>query len=90
MSMRDKIIAAGLRLWARGIDPTLSATATEAGISRQHISYYFNSGYRLREALAYEAVRSGNSRVIVQLIGYGHAAVSSMGDLERLSHLKAC
>lgn len=87
---RLAILDTGLKLWSLGREPTPSAVATAMGMTRTAIHWHFNSGFKLKEALAEHAIRQGNSRVIVQLIATNHHAVGTMGDLERQTHLNRC
>lgn len=84
---RVAILETGLRLWQAGVDPTGRRIATELDLSHAAVAYHF-PGHRLRSALAYHAVKTGNSRVIVQLIGEKNAAVASMSEAECISHLR--
>lgn len=90
MSRKTDILKAGLEIWSTGEVPTASAIARKLDMAAAHVSYYFNSSYRLREALVYYAIEQGESKVIVQLIGSGHAAVKNMPETERMQHLLAC
>lgn len=85
---RRDILETGVRLWSAGVDPSARRIASELSITHAAVLYHFNS-VALKKALAFHAVKTGNSRVIVQLIGLRDAAVANMGDTERMSHMMA-
>lgn len=81
---RIKILEAACSIW-----PTvnLALIAEAAGLkSHRSVSYYFSTE-ELKDIIADHAVKSGNSRVIVQLLAMNHSAVSSMSAVERKKHL---
>lgn len=88
--MRAAILSAGLRLYAT--DPA-SVTAHRIGreVGRTHagVLYHYGSTEALREAVAREAVRVGDSRVILHLIACGSPLVAGMSETDRAAHLRA-
>lgn len=86
--VRRTILDAGLRLWAAGIEPSARRIGSEVGLTHAGVLHHFVTSTRLRDAVATHAVKQGESRVIVQLIGTGHAAVSGLTDIERMTHLQ--
>lgn len=84
---RLDILEMGVRLWQSGVDPVARRIASELKLSHAAIAYHF-PGNKLRKALAYHAVKTGNSRVIVQLIGEKNAAVEHMTEAECITHLR--
>jgi AcrR family transcriptional regulator len=88
---RQRILDAGVALWAeRGRVPTARQIAARLDFANHSAVYYhFGTAEKLNDALAARAVQSGNSRVIVQLIGMGHTAVSALSETVRADHLRA-
>jgi len=82
---KEKILKAGLTLWP---NVTLEGVAAAAKMeSHNAVLYHFPNG-TLRAAVAEYAVESGCSKVIVQLIGSGHAAVRELSPTDRAKHFK--
>lgn len=54
-----------------------------------NILYYFGDVEKLRNAVAAEAVRIGNSRVIVQLMMEKHSAVAALSEDDQQKHWRA-
>ena len=81
-----RILDAGLKLypWCG-----LAALARETSLTHAAILYHYQSD-RLHDAVAEHAVAVGDSRVIVQLIGFNHPAVADMSDDDRKKHLESC
>lgn len=84
------ILEMGLRLWR--VDPsyvTGRRIARELGLAHGTVQYHFRGTERsIKDAIAYHAVRSGESRVIVHLIAANHKAVQHMDDAARLEHMR--
>lgn len=89
--MKDKIIETGLQLWRD--DPakvTANGIARILGVSHVAVLYHFQTAENMRRAIAAEAVRIGDSRVITHLIASRHLAVVDMPASERAQHFKNC
>lgn len=86
---KQKILDAGVAIWASGRQPTVQAIADMLSASRPGVVYHFGTAHGLREAVARHAVQCGDSRVITQLVAIGHHSVASMSEAERVSHLRA-
>lgn len=86
--LKSKIIATGLQHWrddpskvsARGIAKTL-------GITHAAILYHFGSSKEMKDAIAAEAVRIGDSAIIVYLIASRHSEAEKLTMKERAIHL---
>jgi AcrR family transcriptional regulator len=88
---KTEIINAGIRLWRAGIEPSARRIASECGLgSHAAVLHHFITSKRLYDALAAEAVRIGESRIIVKLIASGHPSVSGMPDADRVDHVRRC
>lgn len=85
--VKQMILDAGLILWAN--DPT-SVSAREIGrkikMTHANVLYHFPDD-SLKDAIADQAVKTGNSRVIVQLMAIDHPAVNGMSVRERKKHV---
>lgn len=82
----EKILDAGVALYP---DATLQKIADRVGnITRQGIHHHFPNG-TLHDAIAEHAVRTKNSRVVLQLMASGHKAVESLSPSERIKHFNA-
>lgn len=85
---RRTILEAALALWAD--DPasvTVRAVARGAGLTHGAVLYHFGTVDALKADAAALAVLTGNSRVIVQLIGTRHPAVTDMDSETRHAHM---
>jgi AcrR family transcriptional regulator len=84
---RAAILDAGLALWpdvtARGVGKALKMT--HAGVF-----HHYPTTAALKDAVAAEAVRIGDERVIRQLIVTGHPAADSLGQADRARYLAGC
>jgi AcrR family transcriptional regulator len=85
-----RILEMGLRLW-RANPSYVSARriAHELDMTHGAVLYHFGHTAALVDAIAYHAVREGEARVIVSLIGMQHKAVAHMDDAQRLEHISA-
>lgn len=84
--VKERILNAGLKVWP---DVTLSSVARAAGFkSHRSVSYHFAPDV-LKDAIAEHAIKTGNSRVIVQLVAIGHPAIENMSPRERAKHFKS-
>lgn len=77
---KQAILDAGLRMW-----PDVSARAIARELQTTHSAclYHFGSTAALRAAVAVEAVRVGDTRVVPMLIVGRHEAAASLGESER-------
>lgn len=86
---RQTILEMGVRLWR--VDPqyvTARRIAQELNLNHATVIYHFKHGEtRLRDAVAFHAVKQGDSHVIASLIAMNHKAVASMDQTQRLEHL---
>lgn len=83
---RQKILTAGVRLWP---DITLEAVAKSAKVKSHNVVLYHFPDGSLKDAIARHAVETGNSKIIVQLVGLGHDAIKKVSPPERAEHFKA-
>lgn len=84
---KRKILNAGLKLWRQ--DParlTLRNVADAVGVTHPSVLYHFKEDGGLRDAVAAHAVDRGDSRIIVQLMAMGHAAVKGLSEADRRRH----
>ena len=89
MSTKLKILEMGLRLWR--VDPSYVTTRrieNELEMSHGTVQYHFGGLTSLKNAIAYHAVKQGESRVIVHLITSKHPAVADLTEAERLEHFR--
>jgi AcrR family transcriptional regulator len=87
--VRLRILEMGVQLWR--VDPsyvTARRIAHELQMTHSAVLYHFGHIIALKDAVAYHAVKQGESRVIVHLIAGNHAAVASMSDAERQEHMR--
>lgn len=84
--IEKKILDKAVDLWP-DVTPSKVAKALRLN-SHTNVLYYFPNN-TLKDAAAEHAVRTGNSKVIAQLLATGHVAVKDMRPRERLKHLKA-
>lgn len=85
--IEQKILNAGVALWP---DVTLSAIARALDLnSHVNIFHYFKNVKELKDAIAVYAVKTGNSRVIMQLVAADHAAVKDLSQADRIRHFNA-
>lgn len=84
--VKQNILDVGLKLW-----PDISARAIgrELEIAHTNVLYHFGDIDKLRDAVAVEAVRIGNSHVIAQLIITKHRAASGLTDADKAFHMQA-
>lgn len=82
---REKILNAGVKLWP---EVSLSKVAREAGLTHAAVLYHFPMG-TLKNRVAEHAIKTGDSRVIVQLIAARHPAIGKMPVGERHSHFRS-
>lgn len=85
------ILATGVALM-RDTLKTVSARqiARKLGLTHGAVLYHFGSAVRLQQAVAAEAVRLGDGRIIPLLITTKHAAVSGMSLADRNRWLRGC
>lgn len=82
-----KILETGLRLWCD--NPRLVTArriAVELNMVHSAVLYHFGTADRLRNAIAFHAVKQGESRVIAHLIAGNHASVRCLTDAECREH----
>ena len=87
--VRLSILEMGMRLWR--VDPTFVSArriAKELGMTHANILYHFKTTDALKNAIAYHAVREGESKVIVHLIASNHKAIATLSEHERRLHFK--
>lgn len=84
--IKTKILNVGMRHW-----PVVNSRAIgrDLGIAHTNVLYHFGDIETLRNAIADEAVRVKNSRVIAQLIIEKHKAIASMNEQDRKRHMAA-
>ena len=81
-----QMLDAGVKLW-----PNVTARAIGRAMTPQltHSAVAYHFGSALIDSVATHAVKTGNSRVIAQLIATNHKAVRKLSQAERMKHLKA-
>lgn len=82
---REAAIAAGLLLWRERGEAAVTTTAVGKACDVTHSALYnlFKDADQLRRAVADEAVRLGDPRVVAQLIATRHPAVAGMTAAQR-------
>lgn len=85
-STKERILDAGLKAWP---DVRLTKVAALAGVEHTHVIYYFRVAGALKDAIAEHAVKTGNSRVILQLIAMNHKAIAGLSQADRIKHFNA-
>lgn len=86
---RRHIIETGLRLWrASPSYVTARRVADEAGMSHSNVLYHFKGTEGLKTALAYAAIKAGDSVVIMHLIAERHPSVAELSDDDRMRHMR--
>jgi len=82
---REAIIAAGLLLWREHGEAAVTTTAVGKACDVTHSALYnlFTNAEELRQAVAEEAVRLSDPRIVAQLIATRHAAVAGMTTAQR-------
>lgn len=81
---RFKILETGIHLWEKSEDVTASSIAELLGITHATVLYHFKN---VKEAVAFYAVKIGNSRIIAELIMQNHRAVKDLTKEEKIKHL---
>lgn len=82
---KERFLKAGLRQWPN-VSP--SSIAFETGYTHAAVLYHFPNN-SLKNAIADYAIKTNNSRVILQLIADGHKATKALTRAERLKHFKS-
>lgn len=89
MTTKLEILEMGLRLWR--VDPAYVTTRrieTELNMSHGTVQYHFGGIAALKNAIAYHAVKQGESKVIVNLITSKHPSIADLTEAERLEHFR--
>lgn len=89
MTTKLEILEMGLRLWR--VDPAYVTTRrieNELNMAHGTVRYHFGGIVSLKNAIAYHAVKQGESKVIVNLITSKHPAVSGLSEAERMEHFR--
>jgi AcrR family transcriptional regulator len=79
---REKILDSGIKLWPH---ITYQSVASLTGLTHPAILYHFPKG-TLKDAIAEYAVKTGFSKIIVQLMANNHASIQNLSPSERLKH----
>lgn len=81
---KDQILAIGLEQW-----PNVSARSIAKRLKTVHsaVLYHFGNSVALHDAIATEAVRVGDKRVVPLLIVSKHKAAASLDDATRRAFL---
>lgn len=89
--VKAAILAEGLALW-RLNRHTVSARRIGARLDMTHgnVLYHFRDAAGLHDALAAEAVRINDVKIMRQLIAEGHAAVASVSPDDRRRIMAGC
>lgn len=87
---KEAAVAAGLILWReRGADAvTTTAVGRACGVTHAALYPLFGSAEQLRQAVAEEAVRLSDPRIVAQLIATRHPAVEGMAPEARRAILE--
>lgn len=83
---RAAILAAGVQSWP---DVTARNIGRRVGLTHAAVLYHFGTVAALREAVAAEAVRVGDTRVVLQLIALKHPAADTLSSDQRRAYLAA-
>lgn len=82
-----RILEMGCRLWAANPSyVTARRIANELGMTHSNVLYHFDHSKNLVDAIAFHAVKEGDSRVITHLIAARHSAVLSMSPADKTKH----
>lgn len=89
--VKARIIAAGLSHWSE-CDGAVSVRALARIVGMNHASllYHFKSRAALCDAIACEAVRTRDPRILPRLIVSGHPAAASLSADDRRRALAGC
>lgn len=82
--IKARILKAGLELWP---DVTARAIGRKLELSHSAVLYHFHGADALKAAVAQYALHTGNSKVIVQMIGANHPFVTKMSPALRAQHM---
>ncbi len=89
--VRLRILEMGLRLWL--IDSTYVSARRIAGeLNMTHgavLHHFRNYEGGLLDAVAFHAIKQGESRIVAQLIAQRHRLVAHMSDDDKRSHMQA-
>lgn len=86
--IKRDILRMGVQLWS--VDPSYVSArriASELNMTHANVLYHFKHTQGLKDAIAFYAVKNGESRVIIHLIAMNHHAVAAMSDDERRQHM---
>lgn len=83
---RQAILDEGMKLWP---DVSSREIGRRIGVTHAAVAYYFDNRSKLRDAIAQHAVKTGNVRVIAQLIAVKHPSVESLSAKYRSKILNA-
>jgi AcrR family transcriptional regulator len=87
----EAIIATGLLLWHNGTEEnvTVSAVARALGVWPRAVRYHCGTTAQLRQAVATEAVRLCDARILAQMIVSGHTLAAGLSSGQRQNALLA-
>lgn len=85
-SRKQAILKLGVTMWP---DVSARAIARELHTAHSAVLYHFGGAAALRDAVAIEAVRVGDARVVPMLIVTGHAAAAELDAGERRRWLES-
>lgn len=85
-----RILETGLRLWH--VNPSYVSArriAQELGLTHSAVLYHFGHSAAMIDAIAFHAVKQGEARVIVSLIGMQHKCIAHMDNEQLAAWIKA-
>ena len=84
--VKEKILNKAVKLWEQDhTQVTVTNVARALGMNHANIYHHFPDGFR--ETVAEHAVKTKNTKIICQLIAYGHPAVEGLAPCERAEYL---
>lgn len=88
---KASILAAGVALW-RDDPRSVSArgVASRLGMTHGAVLYHFGTSDALRDAIAAEAVRKGDTKIVPMLIAEQHPAAAALSSADRRRYLAGC
>ena len=89
--VKASILAVGVELWVEGVsNVTARQIGKVLGLTHSAVLYHFTNADGMRAAIASEAVRRGDRRVVPQLIASRHPAIEGMTADDRQRYLAGC
>lgn len=85
------ILAAGVRLWGETcVPPGASAIGKALGLTHSAVLYHFRAVAPLQDAIAAEAVRLCDAKVVPLLIASRNPAAATLSSVDRRRYMSGC